>query len=216
MSYQEKYLKYKKKYLELKKLQNKNMQGGFFGFKLSQENMTETGLPDVLSPLDSDTEMQNNQNNMNNMNNMNNYQQPTEAPISQPPMEIPTPTSQTPEIPTPTSQTPEIPTPTSQPQAEVPLPTSQPPNDVVNTNQSGGLFGFKIGIENMTDNQLPEVLSPLQSELEPQGQSFEQQQGHPLEQSMNGGKRKWLEDSDLEISSITDLSSEDSLSDFGL
>ena len=53
MSYKDKYLKYKKKYLELKKTK-KNMKGGFFNWNQNKQN--ETGLPDTLSPLESEIE----------------------------------------------------------------------------------------------------------------------------------------------------------------
>jgi hypothetical protein len=150
MSYQEKYLKYKKKYLKLKNQQS--MKGGNFGFKLGQKNFTETGLPNALSPLESEVE--------------DNQQVPVQA---------------------------------------------------------GGFFGFKFGLENMTDNQLPEVLSPIDTDSDILQPPVEfsvkpvEPSVQPVEQPMLGGKNNsWMEDSDLELSSVTDLSSDDSLSDFDL
>jgi hypothetical protein len=123
--------------------------------------------------------------------------------------------------------------------------------------QSGGFFGFKLGVEKMPDGQLPEVLSPLESDNENVSTPPVEMSTPPVEmstppiemstppvemstppveqpqvdvinqltdmarqvvnQAMTGGKNySWMEDSDLELSSITDLSSSDSLSDFDL
>ena len=194
MSYQEKYLKYKKKYLNLKKQQG--MKGGFFGFKLGQENFTETGLPNTLSPLESELE----------------GQQPQAMPDQTTQVQtMPDQTAQVQTMPDQTAQVQTVPDQTAQVQT-VPDQTAQV--------QAGGFFGFKLGVEKMTETQLPDVLSPLESDTEQQNiqPPVEQQNMQPpVEQPMAGGKNHpWMEDSDLELSSITDLSSSDSLSDFGL
>ncbi|ULY68571.1 hypothetical protein [Chlorella virus XW01] len=214
MSYQEKYLKYKKKYLNLKKQQG--MKGGFFGFKLGQENFTETGLPNTLSPLESELEGQ---------------QQQTMPDQTAQVQTVPDQTAQVQTVPDQTAQVQTVPDQTAQVQT-VPDQTTQVqtmPDQTAQVQtvpdqtaqvQAGGFFGFKLGVEKMTETQLPDVLSPLESDTEQQNMQppVEQQNMQPpVEQPMAGGKNHpWMEDSDLELSSVTDLSSSDSLSDFGL